>query len=70
MPKWTEEAEVTYSIKLSGEDVETAIRHYFGMPDDADIFFRIPGGGDYSNMELDARAFDKVRASYTRIQQR
>lgn len=51
------ETNTKYYAKLSSEDVERAIRDYFDLPSDAKIQFGIPGGGDYSNMTVDAELF-------------
>ncbi len=52
MPSTTTETSSTIKIGLTGKD----LLHYMGLPHDAydiHIFVKIPGGGDYSNMNLD-----------------
>ena len=46
--KQTHLAEVT-TTEYTREDLQTLL----GLPADAEIFVHVPGGGDWSNMDLD-----------------
>lgn len=48
----TKTTKTTY-IDLTREQVADALRLAgFNLPDNADIFVRVPGGGDWSNTDL------------------
>ena len=56
-----------FDYVLEPDNVERAIREYFGMPEHAEITFGIPGGGDYSNMDVDAATFD-ITATWKEVE--
>ena len=41
------------SLKLTGDQILEAIQEKYGVPLNANIFLHVPGGGDYSNIDLD-----------------
>lgn len=63
----------TYTLHLSGADIILAIRQELkaqgvseGLPpDNASVTISIPGGGDWSNTELDVSEASPVEISWT-----
>lgn len=43
----------TTLAKYSGIITVGEIKKKFGIPDDAEVYVRVPGGADWSNMKLD-----------------
>ncbi len=43
----------TYKLRLSREQILDALREKYDIPDNAGMFVHVPGGGDWSNTDLD-----------------
>lgn len=58
-------------IRLNREDLLTAVQQVFeehgndSIPDDAEIAFNVPGGGDWSSMSIDINDENPVVISWT-----
>jgi hypothetical protein len=42
-----------FKLKLSREQVLAALQEKYNIPDAASVFVHVPGGGDWSNTNLD-----------------
>lgn len=53
-----------HSLELSGAD----IKRHLGLPSNARIEVRVPGGGDWSNMDLDLNAGHTLDISWETVE--
>jgi len=49
-----------YSAEVSGDQ----LKEYLGLPKNAKVSFMVPGGGDWSNEEIDITEEDPLHVSY------
>jgi len=54
----------TVSYEVSGKITREDLIREFGLPQNTEIFFAVPGGGDYSNMNLDITEEDVIHFNY------
>ena len=67
--KRTEKIHTEVVIELTGDDIVKALvdAGYIDMPESSSCVFKVPGGGDYSNMDVDVDDNAKVVVSFTEI---
>lgn len=51
-------------LALNSEDIIRMLRTRFTIPDNAKVFIHVPGGGDYSNMDLDVDEETPLQVSW------
>lgn len=72
--KFTSNNHETTEIKLSGQDIIDLLRvskpELFGDITTAKVTFRVPGGGDYSNMTLDIEESDPIHVRIDTVRNR
>jgi hypothetical protein len=56
----------TSSLEITADD----IRQKFGLPPNAEVWVRVPGGGDWSNARLEIDDDVVVQASFTEEERR
>ncbi len=57
------EKTVTLVEEVAGKIFASEIKRVFKLPADARLYITVPGGGDYSNMDLE---IDEILVTYTK----
>jgi hypothetical protein len=59
----------TFTLDLSREMLLKVLREsgYAGLPDDAQVFVEVPGGGDWSNTDLSIEQRTPIRVRWIEV---
>lgn len=64
-PDWEAFGRASYEREISAEE----IREAFSLPKNARIKFHVPGGGDWSNTDIDISAKDPIIATWEEVRE-
>ena len=67
--KLTKKGKITHTVTLSGKDIINMLHEMgtdYGPGSDATVEFKVPGGGDYSNTDVDFLNEERVVVRWTK----
>jgi hypothetical protein len=54
---------ITHKAELNSND----LKNYLGLPANARLYFHVPGGGDWSNGDVDISKDNPIHISWTEV---